>query len=91
MNGAYLDHASATPVRKEVLDAMLPYFREKFANPSNVYDMGSQIKQVVEQARAKVADLIGVHPEEIVFTSSGAEANNLAVKGVAFAKQKKGK
>jgi cysteine desulfurase len=91
MNGAYLDHASATPVRKEVLDAMLPYFREKFANPSNVYDMGSQIKQVVEQARAKVADLIGAHPEEIVFTSSGAEANNLAVKGVAFAKQKKGK
>ena len=90
MNGAYLDHASATPVREEVLDAMLPYFKEQFANPSNVYDMGSKMKQVVEKQRAKVANLINVKPEEIIFTSSGAEANNLAIKGVAFARQKKG-
>jgi cysteine desulfurase len=91
MRGAYLDHASATPVSKEVLEAILPYFSEQFANPSNVYDIGSQIKQVVEEARANVAGLIGAKSEEIIFTSSGAEANNLAVKGVAFAKQKKGK
>jgi cysteine desulfurase len=91
MKGAYLDHASATPVRKEILELIIPYFSEHFANPSNVYDIGSQIKQVVDQARAKVAGLIGAAAEEIVFTSSGAEANNLAVKGVAFAKQKKGK
>jgi cysteine desulfurase len=91
MNGAYLDHASATPVRKEVLEAMLPYFTEYYANPSNVYEIGSKIKQVMEDQRARVADLIGATPEEIIFTSSGAEANNLAVKGVAFSRQKKGK
>ena len=91
MNGAYLDHASATPVRKEVLEAMLPYFTEHYANPSNVYEIGSKIKQVMEDQRARVADLIGATPEEIIFTSSGAEANNLAVKGVAFSRQKKGK
>jgi cysteine desulfurase len=91
MNGAYLDNASATPVRKEVLDVMLSYFNEHFANPSNVYDIGSEIKQVVEEQRAKVANLINAKPEEIIFTSSGAEANNMAIKGVAFARQKKGK
>lgn len=91
MNGAYLDNASATPVRKEVLDALLPYFNKQFANPSNVYDIGSKIKQVVEEQRAKVANLINAKPEEIIFTSSGAEANNMAIKGVAFARQKKGK
>ena len=91
MKGAYLDHASATPVRKEALDTMLPYFSEKYGNPSNVYDMGSKIRQVVEEQRAMVADLIGVTAGEIIFTSSGAEANNLAIKGVAFARQKKGK
>jgi len=91
MNRVYLDHASATPVRIKVLEEMLPYFGEYFGNPSNVYDMGSNIKQVVEAQRAKVAALIGAGPSEIIFTSSGAEANNLAVKGVAFAQQKKGK
>jgi cysteine desulfurase len=91
MGSAYLDHASATPVRKEVLEAMLPYFENLYANPSNVYDMGSKIKQAIEDQRAKVADLIGAEPEEIIFTSSGAESNNLAVKGVAFSRQKKGK
>lgn len=91
MNGAYLDNASATPVREEVLEAMLPYFRDQFANPSNVYDISSKVKQVVEEQRAKVASLINAKPDEIVFTSSGAEANNMAIKGVAFARQKKGK
>lgn len=91
MNNVYLDHASATPVKKEVIEAMLPYFEEQYANPSAVYDMGSKIKQVIEDKRAKVAGLIGARAKEIIFTSSGAEANNLAVKGVAFARQKKGK
>jgi cysteine desulfurase len=90
MKGAYLDHASATPVRKEVLEAMLPYFSNHFANPSNVYDLGSKIKEALEAARANVAGLIAADPAQIIFTSSGAEANNLAIKGVAFAKQKKG-
>jgi cysteine desulfurase len=90
MEGAYLDHASATPVRKKVFEAMLPYFSEQFANPSNVYELGSKIKETIEEARADVAGLINADPAQIVFTSSGAEANNLAIKGVAFAKQKKG-
>ena len=91
MNKVYLDHASATPVRKEVLEEMSPYFGEHFANPSTVYDMGSEIKQTIEESRSRVAELIGAESQEIIFTSSGAEANNLAIKGVAFAKQKKGR
>jgi len=91
MKGAYLDHASATPVRKEVLEAMLPYFSEQFANPSNVYDLGTKVKAALEDARTSVAGLIGADAAQIIFTSSGAEANNLAIKGVAFAHQKKGK
>ncbi len=91
MNRAYLDHASATPVRKQVIDAMLPYFDLHFGNPSTVYDMGSKVKMVIEEQRAKVAGLIGAKAEDIIFTSSGAEANNLAIKGVALGRQKKGK
>jgi cysteine desulfurase len=91
MKGAYLDNASATPVRKEVLEAMLPYFSEQFGNPSNVYDLGTKVKAAMEAARTNVATLIGADPPQIIFTSSGAEANNLAIKGVAFARQKKGK
>jgi len=91
MTMAYLDHASASPVEKEVFEAMAPYFMERFGNPSNVYDLGSKVKQVLEEQRGKVAELIGARKEEIIFTSSGAEANNLAIKGVAFARQKKGK
>jgi cysteine desulfurase len=92
MNRVYLDHEAATPVRPEVMEAMLPFFAERFGNPSAVYDLGSQIKEVVEEQRAKVARLIGAEPGEIVFTSSGAEANNLAIKGAALAHHlKKGK
>jgi len=85
-----MDHASATPVRKQVIEAMLPYFGQHFGNPSTIYDMGSEIKQIMEEQRAKVAKLIGAKTEQIIFTSSGAEANNLAIKGVALAGQKKG-
>ena len=68
MEGVYLDHASATPVRKAVIDAMLPYFDRHFGNPSTVYNMGSKIKQVIDEQRAKVASLIGTKAEQIVFT-----------------------
>ena len=91
MNIIYMDHASATPVREQVIKAMVPYFDRQFGNPSAIYDMGFNIKQVIEEQRANVAHLIGAKSEEIIFTSSGAEANNLAVKGVALARQKKGK
>jgi cysteine desulfurase len=91
MKRVYLDHAAATPVRPEVLEAMLPFFRENFGNPSAVYDLGSDIKEVIDRERAKVAGLIGASPEQIIFTSCGAEANNLAVKGAALAHLKKGR
>ena len=90
MQTVYLDHASATPVRQPALDAMQPYFAEHYDNPSTVYDMGSRIKQVIEEQRAKVAELIGAQAGEILFTSSGAEANNLAIKGTVLARKKKG-
>ena len=91
MKGVYMDHAAATPVPKAVIEAIVPYFDQYFGNPSTVYEMGSQIKQVIEAQREKVATLIGAEADEIVFTASGAEANNLAIKGVALSGQKKGK
>ncbi|MDI6855049.1 MAG: cysteine desulfurase family protein [Deltaproteobacteria bacterium] len=91
MKRVYLDHAAATPVREEVLEAMLPYFRERFGNPSAVYDLGADIKEVIEAARAKVAGFIGAPADQVIFTSCGAEANNLAVKGAALAHLKKGR
>ena len=91
MKSVYMDHASAMPVKKQVIEAMLPYFDQHFGNPSTVYDMGRTIKQVIEEQRTKVAKLISAKSQEIIFTSSGAEANNLAIKGVALARQKKGK
>ncbi len=90
MQPVYLDHASATPVRPEVIEAMLPYFDQKFYNPSTVYDLGTSVNADLEQARTLVGALIGATPEEVVFTSSGAEANNYAVKGAALARRKKG-
>jgi cysteine desulfurase len=85
MKRAYMDHAAATPVRPEVLEAMLPFFVEHFGNPSAVYDLGAEIKEVMEEQRGKVARLLGGGRDEIIFTSSGAEANNLALKGMALA------
>jgi cysteine desulfurase len=91
MKMVYMDHAAATPVRKQVVEAMLPYFSDHFGNPSTVYDMGSKTQQVIDEQRGKIAKLIGAEAKEIIFTSSGAEANNLAIKGTAWARQKKGK
>jgi cysteine desulfurase len=91
MMRVYVDHAAATPVRPEVLAAMLPYFQECYGNPSAVYDLGADIKEEMEAERAKVARLIGAPEDHIIFTSCGAEANNLAVKGAALAHLKKGK
>ena len=90
MQTVYLNHASATPVHPEVLEAMLPYFDHKFYNPSTVYNLGTSVNADLEQARDQVGGLIGATPEEIVFTSSGAEANNHALKGAALARRKKG-
>ena len=87
----YLDHVSATPLHPEVRAAMLPYLSEHFGNPSSMHDQGQEARDAVDGARAEVARLIGARPEEIVFTSGGTEANNLAVKGLALAHDAKGK
>ncbi len=91
MRKVYLDHAATTPVHPKVLEAMLPYFTGLFGNPSNLHDVGREAKNAVEEARAKTALLIGAKPEEILFTSSGAESNNFALKGLAQANSQKGK
>jgi cysteine desulfurase len=86
----YLDHAATTPAHPKVVEAMLPYFTDKFGNPSNLHDIGREAKNAIDDARAKTAALIGAKPEEIFFTSSGAESNNFALKGLAQANSQKG-
>ncbi len=91
MRKVYLDHAATTPTHPKVVEEMMPYFTLKFGNPSNLHDIGREAKNAVEDARAKTAALIGAKPEEIFFTSSGAESNNFALKGLAQANSQKGK
>jgi cysteine desulfurase len=86
----YLDYAATTPAHPEVVKAMLPYFTEKFGNPSSLHSYGQEAKAGVDAAREKVAELIGSRPEEIVFTSGGTESDNFAIKGVAYANNTKG-
>ncbi len=90
MRRIYLDHAATTPTHPEVVKAMAPYFTEAFGNPSSIYSYGQEAKGAVEEARTKVAKLVGARSEEIVFTSGGTEADNFALKGVAFANERKG-
>lgn len=91
MEKIYMDHNATTPVDPRVLEAMLPYYKELFGNPSSsTHDYGRLARVATEQAREKVASLIGAQPEEIVFTSGATEADNLAVKGVAWAKRDRG-
>ncbi len=86
----YMDHSSTTPADPEVTEAMLPYFSEKFGNPSSLYTIGRQARKAIEESRQKVADLIGAKKEEIIFTGSGTESDNLAIKGLAYKNRKKG-
>jgi len=81
----YLDYASTTPAHPAVLQAMEPYLRQEFGNPSNLYRLGRRAADAVERARASVARALGCRDDEIVFTSGGSEADNLALKGVALA------
>lgn len=75
----YLDHNATTPVLREVREAMMPYLTEEWGNPSSAYKFGSKLKTVIEAAREQVAELIGAHPREMVFTSCGTESNNTAI------------
>ncbi|WP_432665312.1 cysteine desulfurase NifS [Wukongibacter baidiensis] len=86
----YLDYSATTPVKKEVLDEMLPYFGEKFGNPSSVYTIGRESKQALDLARDRIAKAIGATPREIFFTGGGSEADNWAIKGIAYGNKDKG-
>lgn len=83
----YADHAATTPLAPEVLEAMLPFLRENFANPSSLYSSGRMAQKAVNEARAQIAECIGAEPNEIFFTSGGSESNNWAVKGLAEVRQ----
>jgi len=87
----YLDNNATTPVDRRVYEAMSPYLFEKFGNPSTLYSIGAEARAAVEEARKRVADLVGAKPDEIVFTGCGSESDNMALKGVAFAHMERGK
>ena len=90
MDILYFDNSATTKVKKEVLEEMIPYFSEKYGNASSSYSLGRNNKKAIEEARKKVADLIGAKPKEIYFTGSGSESDNTAIKGFAYANRRKG-
>ncbi|MEX0761037.1 MAG: cysteine desulfurase NifS [Dehalococcoidia bacterium] len=87
----YMDHAATTPVRPEVLDAMLPYFSERFGNPSSLYGLAQESRDAVGESREMVAAVLNARSSEVVFTSGGTESDNTAIKGVASAMKAQGK
>jgi cysteine desulfurase len=91
MRKVYLDNAATTPVLPGVLEAMLAYLKDSYGNPQSIHDWGDEVREALESARGMVAALIEASPEEIIFTSSGTESNNMAIKGLAMAHQSKGK
>lgn len=91
MNRVYMDHGATTPVDPLVVEAMLPYFTDKFGNASSLHSFGNEAAEALQQSREQIADLIGAAPEEIIFTSGGTESDNLAIKGIAYQNSEKGK
>lgn len=91
MQKIYLDNASTTPLLPEVREAMLPFLGEIFGNPSSLHDWGDGAREAIEEARGQVAQLIGADSDGVIFTGSGTESNNFAIKGLALAQQSKGK
>ena len=90
MKRIYMDHAATTSMDVEVVKAMEPYFTLKYGNPNSIHSFGQEAREAVEEARGKIAHLIGANPAEIIFTAGGTEADNYAIKGIAWANQKKG-
>ncbi len=87
----YLDHAATTPLHPAVLEAMLPYLTEHYGNPSSIHGRGRRARQALDEARESIAARLGASPREIVLTSGGSEADNLAIKGVAWAASARGR
>ena len=87
----YMDHAATTFIKPEVAEAMLPFLKEYFGNPSSLYSIGREGKEAIEASREQVSKALGAKPEEIYFTSGGTESDNWAIKGTAFAKKWRGK
>ena len=87
----YTDHVAAMPIHLKVYEAMVPYFKEFYGNPSSIHEDGEKAREALEEARGRVGRLIGAQAEDIIFTSCGTESNNLALKGIALAHQAKGK
>lgn len=90
MKPLYFDYAATTPCDPEVVAAMMPYFSDRFGNPGSMHAFGQEAKGAIEDAREGIAAFLGAAPGEIVFTSGGTESNNMAVKGVAYARRGKG-
>ncbi len=86
----YLDHGATSPLRKEALEAMLPFLQERYGNPSSLHSPGRKVRTAIERAREETALALGAEPEEIIFTSGGTEANNIAIRGAAQARRGKG-
>ncbi|HEY7528089.1 MAG TPA: aminotransferase class V-fold PLP-dependent enzyme, partial [Candidatus Deferrimicrobiaceae bacterium] len=91
MRQVYLDHNATTPVHPEVKEAVAPFLEEQFGNPSSIHWAGREVRKEVEDARQEIAAFFGCQPLEIVFTSSGTESDNLAIKGIAYRKGNAGK
>lgn len=91
MDIRYFDNSATTRIKEEVLQEMFPYLSIQYGNPSSIYSIGRNAKRAIEEARKRVASLINCKPEEIYFTSCGSESDNTALKGIAYANQKKGK
>ena len=87
----YMDHAATTPVDERVLEAMLPYLRERYGNPSSLHRLGREAARALRQAREEIAQVLNCTPKEIIFTSGGTESNNLALRGIAWAQRHAGK
>jgi cysteine desulfurase len=91
MKRVYMDHNATTPVHPEVLDTMLPYYKEKYGNASSVHSFGREARAAMEEARERLAEFIRAEPREVIFTSGGTESDNFAIEGAAFENSKKGK
>lgn len=90
MKNVYMDYSATTYVKPEVLEEMLPYFTEKFGNPSSFYGISRETKRAIDKAREQIAEALNCLPDEVYFTGGGSEADNWAIKGIASAHKNKG-